>query len=387
MHNYPAALSGQLWTPQGFLAGRLRLRQGKIETVEYGSFEPEEGQLEFNQAYITPGLIDLQINGGLGHDFTAEPDTVAQVAAALPQWGVTAFLPTFITALPETYRSALALLQDYKAADGAAIVLGAHLEGPYLNPAFKGAHEAQYLREPSLPEVNSLLHYQLNGRRALGFMTLAPEEPGALDLIPYLSQHGILVAAGHSGASYEDGMAALEAGLSCGTHLFNAMPPLHHRHPGLAAAILDHPKATANLIVDGIHLHPAVVRLVYRLKGWEHVTLVTDAMAGLGMPPGRYVLAGQAVIVDETSARLDNEAGTLAGSILTLNAAIRNMIEFSGCPVHEAYAMAGLNPACLLGIDAVKGRLQPGFDADIAVFDQNFNSLMTIVAGQAVYLI
>lgn len=373
-------LRGRLWTESGFRPGRVTLEGTHIAGVE---FEPEESSapadFDFGEALITPGLIDLQLNGGLGHDFTRQPDTVETVAEALPRWGVTGFLPTFITAPLETYRAALNYLRDRPQSRGAT-VLGAHLEGPYLNPQFKGAHEAALLREPSLPEVRQLVE-----AGPLRMMTLAPEEPGSLELIGWLSERGVLLAGGHSGATYEQGQAAIESGLRCATHLFNAMPPLHHRKPGLVGAVLDNGQVWANLIVDGIHLHPATVRMIYRLKGWERLTLVTDAMAGLGMAPGRYDLAGQAVVVDGISARLAESPDTLAGSILTLNGAVQNMIKFTGCPPHEAVGMASLNPARLLGLDDRKGRLAPGYEADLVVFSPRFEPILTLVAGEVVF--
>lgn len=372
-------LSGNLWSESGFKPGRVVIRDGRIAALDFSPASPSEADFDFGEALITPGLIDLQLNGGLGLDFTQQPETVEIVAEAVSKWGVTAFLPTFITAPFETYHAALQYLQDRKPARPGAHVLGAHLEGPYLNPAFRGAHDASFIREPSLGELNRLLTYS-----SLKFITLAPEEPGGLELIRQAAAHGILLATGHSGATYEQGLAAFAAGATCATHLFNAMPPLHHRKPGLVGAVLDRPDVTANLIVDGIHLHPAIVKLIYRLKGWQHTCLVTDAMAGMGMAPGRYELAGQVVVVDKTSARLA-ERDTLAGSILTLNAALRNMVEFSGCPPYEAVAMATVVPARLLGIADHKGRLQPGFEADIAVFSPDFEPLLTIAGGTVVF--
>ncbi|HEX2914326.1 MAG TPA: N-acetylglucosamine-6-phosphate deacetylase [Chloroflexia bacterium] len=376
------ALKGNVWTEEGFRPGRVTLHGKQIQSVEF-----EEGAAVDPEALmITPGLIDLQINGAIGYDFTVQPDSLVAVAEALPRWGVTTFLPTYITAPLEAYKSALEYLKAY-AEDGipGAVPLGAHIEGPYLNPKFRGAHDPSQVREPSMPEVKSLLAVRKDGQPLLKLFTLAPEEPGALEIISLLAREGVLVAVGHSGATYEEGMQAFENGARCATHLFNAMPPLHHRNPGLVGAALDYPTATTNLIVDGIHLHPAIVKMIYKVKGWRHVTLVTDAMAGMGVPPGQYVLAGQTVIVDDTSARLADSPGTLAGSILTLDAAIRNMIAFTGCEPHEAVAMATLNPAHLLGLEDQKGRLAPGYDADIAVFDADFKPYMTIVGGRKVF--
>jgi N-acetylglucosamine-6-phosphate deacetylase len=216
-------------------------------------------------------------------------------------------------------------------------------------------------------------------------LTIAPENPGALGIVQYLAVLGVLVSAGHSGANYAEALAAFEAGVGSATHLFNAMPPLHHRKPGLIGATLTTPGISATLIVDGVHLHPAIVKLTYQQKGVADIVLITDAMAGMGMPPGRYDLAGQAVIVDDTSAYLDDQNHTLAGSILTLNRAIQNMVEFSGCSPAEAVQMATLNPARLLKIDDHLGHLAPGYVADVAVFSSDFQPLLTIVRGEVVF--
>ncbi|MDB5080103.1 MAG: N-acetylglucosamine-6-phosphate deacetylase [Chloroflexi bacterium] len=372
-------LSGNIWSENGFKPGRITVRDGRIAEVDFKPGPSAEADFDFGDAMITPGLIDLQLNGAIGFDFTQNPETVEVVAETLPKWGVTSFLPTFITAPIETYYKALEYLRDRKQGKPGANILGAHLEGPYLNTTFRGAHDSNYIREPSLGEINRLLSYG-----TMKFLTLAPEEPGALELVRRANEEGVLVAAGHSGATYEEGVAAFGAGVHCATHLFNAMPILNHRAPGLVGAALENPEITTNLIVDGVHLHPTVVRFIYRLKGWERICLVTDAMAGLGMKPGRYELAGQMVIVDHNSARLV-ERESLAGSILSLNDALRNMIEFTGCPAYEAVNMATLNPARMLGIQDRKGQLQPGFDADIAVFSPEFEPLLTIVGGAVVF--
>ncbi len=373
-------LSGQLWQPDGFREGRLTLEEAKIARLEFGANFVADYELREN--YICPGLIDLQLNGGLGYDFTRDPATVAQVAAVLPRWGVTAFLPTYITAPLAIYYTALKWLSANAANLPGAQVLGAHLEGPYLNPAYKGAHPETLIRPPNLTEIKTLLE---TGGKWVKMVTLAPENLGALEIVQYLSNAGLLVSAGHSGANYAESLAAFEAGVGSATHLFNAMPPLHHRKPGLIGATLTTPGISANLIVDGVHLHPSMVKLTYQQKGVDDIVLITDAMAGMGMPPGRYDLAGQAVIVNETSAYLDDQNHTLAGSILTLNRAIQNMVEFSGCSPAEAVQMATLNPARLLKLDDHLGNLVPGYSADVAVFSPDFQPLLTLVQGEVVF--
>lgn len=368
-------LTGKIWTQEGFRYGSLILAEGVIEAV---NFAPDSRDCPPDAPYITPGLLDLQLNGAFGRDFTEDPTGVQEVAAELPQWGVTAFLPTFITAPAETYRAALQSLANQPASAG-AWALGAHFEGPFLNPQFKGAHRVECLRAPNLPEVEDWLQSGW-----LRFVTLAPELPGALPVVTRLAQAGVVVSVGHSGATYAETCQGLAAGIRSGTHLFNAMTPLHHRQPGVPTALLESEQTVVGVIADGIHVEPAVLKLVYRLKGWRGIALVTDAMAALGMPAGRYVLAGLEVDVDETSARLAGKS-TLAGSILNLDAAIRNFVAFTGCPLHEAVAMATYTPAKLLGLSDGQGEIRAGGVANLAIFSADFRPLQTIVAGQTVF--
>ena len=362
---------------------RLTMSAGTLEAVEYDEgFGPADCDLFFERGYISPGLLDLQLNGGLGHDFTQTPHAIYEVAQALPRWGVTGFLPTFITAPLESYRQGLQVVAEAQHAGRGARILGAHLEGPYLNPQYKGAHRAEYMRLPSVAEAQELLNYG-----PLKLLTLAPELPGALDVVKFLKAHGVQVSAGHSGANYAEAMAGFEAGIEYVTHLFNAMPPLHHREPGLVGAALENDSVLTGLIADGIHVSPALVRLVYRAKIFG-LSLVTDAMAGMGQPPGHYDLAGQNVIVDANSARLDDGKGTLAGSILTLDQAVRNLIRFSGCDIYDATEMTCINAARLLNLTDAHSNLEllsAGRPADLVVWDENLQVVLTLVAGQIAF--
>lgn len=324
-----------------------------------------------------PGLIDLQINGAFGHDFTANPDTIWEVAAHLPRYGVTAFLPTIITSPPEVVAEAQAMVTAVPAGTQGARPLGLHIEGPFLNPARRGAHNPEYLRKPD-PTLIAAWTIE----RGVRLVTLAPELPGALEIVHTLRERGIAVSAGHTTASFDEAQAGVKAGLSYATHLFNAMPPLDHREPGMVGAALSHPSITTGLIVDGIHVHPAMVALAYRSKGAARFSLVTDAMAALGMPPGRYVLGDFEVMVDETSARLAD--GRLAGSILSLDQAVRNLMAFTGCSLTEALATATTTPARLLNLSD-RGRLAPGCRADLVVLDADTQVRQTLIDGKVVY--
>lgn len=357
----------------------LRLQDGRIQALAPAAeLQPLPGEevLDGSGHLLTPGFIDLQVNGGFGHDFTQEPHTMWQVAAQLPQYGVTAFLPTIITSPLEKIIQAQEAITQRPLAFHGAQPLGLHLEGPFLNPDKKGAHNPRHLRPPNAGGYEAWS--QDSGVR---LVTLAPELPGALELIHSLGSRGIVVSAGHSLATYEEARKALENGIRYGTHLFNAMPPLHHRRPGLAGALFDS-DVPVGLIADGIHVHPALVRLAWQVLGPQRLNLVSDAMAALGMGPGRYQLGDLPIAVDNERATLPD--GTLAGSILSLDQALRNLQQFTACSLVEALQTVTLTPATLLGLER-KGRIAAGYDADLVLMTNEQEITMTFVAGKKVY--
>ncbi len=374
------------------LRGRVVVEKGEIEravVVVEGerivdvTLQPPSGVAveDLGDDVIAPGLIDLQLNGAFGHDFTLDPASAVAVAAGLPQYGVTAFLPTLITSPLETYPERLRVLADVAEHQppSSARILGVHVEGPFLSYGKRGAHNPTYLRVPSVEALKPLL--AVGNMRLL---TLAPELPGAMESIAYLQQNGVVISLGHSEADYETARAGLDAGAGWGTHLFNAMPTLGHREPGLIGALLERDMPPVGLIVDGVHVHPSAVRLAWRAKGVRGICLVSDAMAALGMPPGVYHLGDDDVIVDEVSARRSH--GTLAGSILSMDEALRKMAAYTGCTPGEAVWMATGVPADILGLTR-KGRLAPGCDADIAVLTPDLRVRRTIIAGQTAYTV
>jgi N-acetylglucosamine-6-phosphate deacetylase len=328
---------------------------------------------------LVPGFVELQFNGGFGDDFTDDPSTIWRVAEKLPRYGVTSFLPTIITSPLE------------KIAQGQAVVahgpppgfrgarpLGLHVEGPFLNPAKKGAHNPRYLREPDLAAVESW-----SPATGIRLVTMAPELPGALDVIAALSSRGVLVSAGHSGATFDQAIAAFDAGARYGTHLFNAMSPFGHRDPGLPGALLTDPRPTVGVIADGVHTHRSVIGLTWLALGPHRMNLVTDAMAALGMPPGRHLLGDFEVVVDATSARLAD--GTLAGSILSLDQALRTLIDVTGCTLADALPTVTTTPARAIGIDHERGRIAPGCVADMVLLAAGLRVAATIAEGQVVF--
>jgi N-acetylglucosamine-6-phosphate deacetylase len=333
---------------------------------------------------LAPGFIDVQLNGAFGHDFTADPATIWQVAAGLPRYGVTAFLPTIITSPLEQVEAGLRVVQQGRPeAFRGAEPLGLHAEGPFLNPKKKGAHNERHLRLPTAEAVADW-----SSTSGMRLVTMAPELPGALEVIRALVARGVVVSTGHSMATFEEAVAGFDAGARYGTHLFNAMPSLGHRDLGLPGALLADGRMTVGFIADGVHTHRAIIDLVWRMLGPKRLNLVTDAMAALGMPPGRHRLGEYDVIVDATSCRLDDgsPAGSvLAGSILEMDQALRNLIAITGCSLGDALETMTMTPARLLGMEGERGRVAPGYVADMVLLSPDLRVQTTIASGEVVY--
>jgi N-acetylglucosamine-6-phosphate deacetylase len=362
--------------------GTILMNNGRIRAVgPADEIAIPDGSDVIDAAGLTavPGLIDLQFNGAFGHDFTADPTTIWDVAAALPRYGVTAFLPTIITSPLNTVSRAQAVLAEGPPPGfGGARPIGLHVEGPFLNPGKKGAHNPVHLRLPS-PEAVA----DWSPETGVRLVTLAPELPGALEVVGLLASRGVLVSAGHSLATYEEAQAGFDAGIRYATHLFNAMPPFHHRDPGLIAAALLDERVTVGIMADGLHVHPAPVEVVWRVAGPDRVNVVTDAMAALGMPPGSYWLGDYATVVDEIGAQLPD--GTLAGCILPLDAVIRNFVAYSGCSLFEALTTITTTPARLLGVGHERGTLTVGAAADVVLMTSEMQIKTTLIDGRPVF--
>jgi N-acetylglucosamine-6-phosphate deacetylase len=366
-------------TPQGRLPDTfIHLRNGHIVQLE--PFREQTLPLsvpviDASGLLATPGWTDLQVNGGFGLDFTQDPSAIWSVAKRLPTLGTTAFLPTIITAPPETVEHAIRVLRAGPPPGWrGARPLGLHLEGPFLNPGRKGAHSPAYLRLPNPPALASWTR-----QNGVLLATLAPELPGGMDAVAQLRRQGVVVSAGHSLASYTESQAAFAAGVRCATHLYNAMPPMAQREPGLVLAALLDPTVKVGLIADGLHNHPAMVELAWRLKGATGICLVSDAMAALGMPPGDYCLADQPVRVDNASARLAD--GTLAGSLLSQQQALRNVMEWCGANLATVIPALTSTPADLLGLHD-RGRLVEGAVADLTLVDPAGEVKMVLAGGE-----
>jgi N-acetylglucosamine-6-phosphate deacetylase len=359
-------LTGSVAGPGGGLRrARVVIEGGRIADVELGG-PGDAGPI------IAPGLVDLQVNGFCGRDAGEGPEAIAAISERLPSTGVTGFLPTLIS---RPLEEGLDFVRATAAAGApGARVLGAHLEGPFLNPAHRGAHDERWLTPPLPALVDRVLASPPR------LLTLAPELEGGLEAVRRLVCAGVLVSAGHSGATYEEALAAIDAGVRFATHLFNAMPPLHHRAPGLVGAVLDDARVTAGIIADGVHVHASLIGLAARAKGPAGLALTTDQVAAAGSPPGRYRLSGREVTREGDTVRLAD--GTLAGSVATMDVLVRRAAAQVG--LHRALAMASRTPARVLGLSA-RGRVAAGCDADLVVLDPDLRVRRTLVGGRTVY--
>lgn len=366
-------LRGRVHGLQG-LANGVLVEDGLVTWVGAGKppTRPDEEMIAGPGELIAPGFIDLQVNGFHGHDAASGRDAIAAMSELLPSTGVTAFLPTLISA-PVSAGAEFAAAVAAAAESPGARVLGAHIEGPFINPSFRGAHERECLAEPTPAsvEVIALAHPRL--------VTLAPELPGALDAVARLVRAGVVVSAGHTGADFEQGRRAITAGVRFGTHIYNAMPPVHHRRPGIALALLLDPRVSVGLIADGQHIHPAICAQLVRVKDAARIALTTDQTAAAGSPPGRYSLTGRTVVSDGTVVRLED--GTLAGSAATMDDVVRRMAAIPGMNAARAISMASSVPARVLGERGL-GRIRVGGCADLVVLDGDLNVRLTMVGGK-----
>lgn len=329
---------------------------------------------------ILPGFIDLHVHGGDGADFMdGSSDAARKVLAFHARHGTTALAATTLTAPNAETRRALRGIVDaaIHVEDRSAEVVGVHLEGPYVNPQFAGAQNREALRLPSTRELEQFI--AICGKLPL-IMTIAPELPGAIQMIAAYRDR-VIFSIGHSGATYAEAVAGVEAGAKHFTHLFNAMTPLHHREPGVVGAALVSPDTTFELIADGHHVHRAVLRAFAQSLN-SRAVVVTDAMRACGMPPGSYKLFEHDVTVADGAARLGD--GTLAGSVLTMFDAVKNMIELAGLPVEMVIPLATTNPAARLGIATRKGKIAAGYDADFVITTPDLQLKQVIVRGEAI---
>lgn len=330
---------------------------------------------------IAPGFIDVHVQGAGGADILdATPEALKTISQTCARFGATSFLATTVFT-PDQENKHLAVAADYVGRDLAgANLLGIHLEGPFISPQKKGMILPECISAPSLQLLEKIQNLA-NGR--LKMMTIAPELPGSIPIIERLVSSGVVASFGHSNATYEQTLAGFDAGISHVTHLFNAMPPLHHRSPGPLIAIFQAESVTAQLICDGVHIHPSVLKLAFGLLGPQRVIPITDGMRAIGLPDGKYFYNGIEYEARDGTARYKD--GTLIGTALGLSQLLQRLITFTGCPPDVAIKTVTENPARLLGIEKRKGFIAPGKDADLILLDRDYSVKTTIVGGKVVY--
>jgi len=371
--------SQRIVTPEGVVAGEVEVANGQIKSVGNG-LSGGSDVVDLGDCWLVPGFIDMHVHGGGGAQCnTDDPDEVRTMARFHAEHGTTAMLATTVAAPMEELEVALRTIAA--CVGSGSTVLGAHLEGPFLSAERPGAMDPSVFLQPGPEALGRLLKA---GGGSVRMMTLAPELPGALASIESLAEAGAVASVGHSDARYEEVAEAVRAGARSATHTFNAMRPLHHREPGVVGAVLDLAELNCELICDGIHVNPAALRLVLRAKGLQGVRLVTDAMQAAGMPDGSYRLGDAEVDVVDGRATIPGH-GSIAGSTLTMDAAVANAVKFLDVTLQDAVLMASGNPARVLGLENSKGAVAAGYDADLVVLDEDLTCCGTMVGGEWVF--
>lgn len=373
-------IRGTLVTPFNMIQdGRVEVQGNKI--VYAGQRKPPSGQLtEHGDRFILPGLIDIHVHGAMGYDFmTPTRRALVTLSRYLAAGGVTGFLATTYTSSHHQTLTAVKQLAQAPPLPGARL-LGIHLEGPYINKDYGGAQTREHIRELCLEELGEVVG---SGGELIKMVTLAPENEAALEAVRWLKGKGIIVSAGHTGATFTQFKRAADEGLSHVAHLFNGMRGLHHREPGIVGAALTDGRVSVELIADGLHLHPASLRMAALLKGASNTVLISDSIKPAGLSEGDYRVGDATIRVGNGELRL--LSGALAGSSIRLNQALKTMNEKAGAGVTEATQMATDTPARILGLSPSKGRLAEGSDADLTVLDRDFKVQETWVMGEKVY--
>ncbi len=381
-------ITGDIVTPDGVLEGGALTVDDAGDIAEVGARRTtpaRSGDIDAHGLLVLPGFVDMHVHGGGGADFMhGTPEAVRQVARTHARFGTTALLATTMTAsrgdTDAAIRAARAVMEAGRGEDEAR-VLGIHLEGPYICAAKRGAQPEAFVRPP---DAGELTHWIALSGQTVRQITLAPELPGAEAVIRLARSSGVIVSIGHTDATAADVGAAIAWGATRATHTFNAMRGLHHREPGTVGAVLARPEVVCEIIADGVHLDPLIVRLIVAAKGAAGTALITDAIEGAAMPDGEYALGGQAVIVrDGTAAFAD---GTLAGSVLTMNRAFRNVIGWAGVSPPDAARLSSGNAARQLGLGDRFGEIVPGRAADLAILHPDTGEVAwTLVGGRVAW--
>lgn len=363
------ALHGRICRP-----GWIEVADGRVRGCGDGA-PPGPPDRDFTDCLVVPGFIDMHVHGGGGASYL-DAEQVADAATFHLRHGTTTTLASLVTASPEELIAGVRALAD---ATRAGVVAGIHLEGPWLSAARCGAHDATQMRDPAPGELDDVL---TAGAGAIRMVTLAPERRGSAEAIRRFVDAGVVVAVGHTAANYEQTQQAIALGATVGTHLFNAMPSLHHRDPGPVLALLEHPDVTVEVIADGVHVHPAMVGAVIRTAGPDRVALITDAIAAAGCADGAYRLGAVPIEVESGVARVSSTS-TIAGSTATMDRLFRAVTQLGPDPdaaLADAVRMTSATPARALGLDRV-GTLRDGYAADLVVLDRELRVSAVMVRG------
>ena len=371
--------NGEVYTPSKMPEGTVVIVEGSKVTF-VGPREaryPEDTEIiNASGKMVAPGFIDMHIHGCAGFDVTeGRRGFLEEMSKFLAKHGVTSFLPTTVSTTKRKIIRAIKNVKEAQKKKGVN-VLGLYLEGPYINIEQAGAQNPRYIMDPDLKEVKEVLDA---AGKIMKVVALAPEKVNAIQVIRELRRRGIVASAAHTNASYQEMLVAIEAGLSHVTHVFNAMRGFHCREIGAVGAALLHEELTTELIADGVHVHPSAIKILVKMKGYDKVVLISDAISATGLQDVEYELGGLEIFVKDGVSTL--RSGVLAGSTLTLDRAVKNMVELANVPVSEAIKMATLNPARVLGLKT-KGEIKAGADADITILDRNIKVQSVMIRGE-----
>ncbi|MDD4961777.1 MAG: N-acetylglucosamine-6-phosphate deacetylase [Candidatus Marinimicrobia bacterium] len=361
------------------------IRDGKIADVVSNSklnslhLPKDTTTIYVNGAIIAPGFIDTHIHGIHGFDTSdGNPESILEMSKALVNYGVTAFCPTLYPQEHSKFIRCIEAIRDAVGKEEGARIFGANLEGPFISREKHGALDPKYMRPVNMKKMEE---YVEAARGHIAIMTVAPELKGMHELALYCAKQGIVMAAGHSDATYEDMMEGVKAGILHSTHFFNAMRRLHHRDPGVVGAIMIYPNIACEVIADGYHVHPAIVKLLQRVKPVHKIVLVTDALKPTGQNSGK-LMANNEEVYCKDGLFVRKADDTIAGSALTMIKGVENLVRLMGVPLDDALRMASCNPATVISRQIQTGYIMPGRDADIVVFDQDYKIKLTMVKGQ-----
>lgn len=376
-------VNGRIITNHKEYIGQVICFDEQIKYIgDYEAAVKKYGDMEIIDAegkIVSPGFIDIHIHGSMGHDVCdGKIEDLQVISKAIAKNGVTSFLPTTMTLPKDELGEILKVIGIAKELDmEGASVLGAHLEGPFINKALKGAQKGDHITIPDYGFVEE-------HKDTIALITLAPEVEGAVDFIKQVKQNtSIILSMGHTNATYEEAMAGIEAGVSQATHTFNAMSKLHHREPGTVGASLMSDDVTCEVIADNVHMHPAIYKMILKMKGLNKIILVTDCVQATGLADGQYMLGGQKIYVKDGKSLL--ECGTIAGSVLRLNEGVKNFKESVELHISDVIAFVTENPAMNLGVYDRKGSIEEGKDADLVLLSDDLEVELTIREGKVIY--